>query len=49
MPAADLTQDSHIVDSLAQGVFVCDAEGVLLRVNPALERLTGYSLSLIHI
>ena len=41
MPAADLTQDSHIVDSLAQGVFVCDAEGVLLRVNPALERLTG--------
>jgi PAS domain S-box-containing protein len=32
-----------ILDSAAEGVSVTDLEGVILYVNPAVERLTGYS------
>ncbi|MFT4189986.1 MAG: EAL domain-containing protein [Comamonas sp.] len=40
----DLTHlDSDIVDAVPQGVLVCDAQGVFLRVNAAYERLTGYA------
>jgi len=41
-PAASL-HDSDIVDMLSLGLFVCDAEGRYLRVNPSYEALTGYA------
>ncbi|KAF1021378.1 MAG: hypothetical protein GAK30_01863 [Paracidovorax wautersii] len=42
MPLDPSHLDSDVVDSLSQGVLVCDAEGVVLRVNACLARLTGY-------
>lgn len=32
-----------VIDTMHDGVFVVDAEGCIVMVNPALERLTGYS------
>lgn len=43
MPSDLAHLDSGLVDSFPQGVLVCDAQGVFLRVNAAYERLTGYS------
>ncbi|XAH23945.1 bifunctional diguanylate cyclase/phosphodiesterase [Xylophilus sp. GW821-FHT01B05] len=40
--SATSPQDRDIVDLLALGLFVCDARGVYLRVNPSYEALTGY-------
>jgi diguanylate cyclase (GGDEF)-like protein/PAS domain S-box-containing protein len=35
---------AHIVDSLPQAVFICDAAGTYVRINPAYAQLTGYGL-----
>ncbi|WP_198969952.1 sensor domain-containing phosphodiesterase [Xylophilus sp. ASV27] len=42
-PHAAGLHDSDIVDLLALGLFVCDAQGLYLRVNPSYEALTGYT------
>ena len=37
-----LRQAAHAFSHLKQGVFIADAEGRILSVNPAMTRLTGY-------
>jgi len=40
---AERDRTQAILDSAAEGVIVTDLEGAILYVNPAMERLTGYS------
>src|SRR5258708_19982683 len=41
--AAALRNLQHAVNQSQEAVFICDPDGVIERVNPAFEDLTGYS------
>ncbi|MGD9100642.1 MAG: GAF domain-containing protein, partial [Anaerolineae bacterium] len=44
---AERDRTQAILDSAAEGVIVTDLEGIIQYVNPAIERLTGYSAAAI--
>jgi two-component system cell cycle sensor histidine kinase/response regulator CckA len=43
LPEQGVSLDSQVLDSLADGVSVCDENGFLLYTNPAEDRLFGYA------
>lgn len=43
LPEQNISLESPVLDSLANGVSVCDEDGFLLYTNPAEDRLFGYA------